>query len=1323
MSALNTQISIRDSYPRYSISMFSFGGQPQQQQTGGLFGQAQTNPSPFGVAPPIPGSQTAPTSGGGLFGAASTPASSSLFGAPQPAQPASGGLFGQPSAAPSPFAQPAQTGGMFGQQPAATGGFFGASALPSPVPSAFGGMGTSSPFGAPAGGALGGTGGTSVQKYQTTRDQELNMRLISVTAMDSYKNKSFEELRWEDYQANRSQPGGAAGAPAPAPSGWGAAQPTPTSSGLFGSATTTGGTAFGQPAAAQQPASTGLFGAASPASTGGGLFGATTQGGGMFGSTPSTQPQQSGGGLFGQQPATGGAFGATTSTPSGGMFGSTSTSPTPGGGGLFGSTSTTSGGLFGSSTSTGGGMFGSAAPSAGGGLFGASPAASQPAPSGGGLFGGGSTTAGMFGSQAATPSAGGGLFGATSSTTPAANTGGLFGSTTAPSGGGGLFGATSAGGPSTGGGLFGSTTTGAPASGGGLFGTSTGGPSTGGGLFGATTGAPASGGGLFGTSAPASGGGGLFGTSTGGATTGGGGLFGSTTTAPSGGGLFGTSASTTAGGGAAGGGLFGSGGAATGGGGLFGSSTTTTSSSLFGPSSTTSGGLFGSTATPSSTGGTGLGFAQGGLFGAPATPAAAPLATTLPPVPRPTGLVTPKPVDKDSLSAFLWKDKSSETPLVPKKKSSAPPSPPSPRTFVPVPSAAAALPATTTGALPQETTTTPLRLRTSETPLESPKGAPSIVVRPRIVYTTPTKSGADQSSPAGASRSVLPVCGNHNLWTKPSIEAMAGMTEHELSRVEHFQIGHYGMGSVTWPGLTDVRFLNIDDLIIFKKGSVTLFPDEDLKPPMGTGLNKTAIIELFVRPKNMDLAKKYEARYIDEMRKLTETNGAEFLSYDLEAWRFRVEHFSTWGIDNSLWETIDDNMAGQRVEVKNDLSLFSRIEYDLSRERDRVNEDDAASSMEHDGEREESVLASYSREDFVGALAVAPPTREELKAMGWDLKLMDLFLNQSFRVAIGISGTVVVPEHPVVCDSHNISLINPRESAALSPQQVDQLVALYEKQEVSSSAMSLIHALLEDPSEEGADSGINTSAFNEWLSRVNADRIRSSPSLAFSPSAALSSRDYSPSASELLLKSGHARLALAAAAAHNDTSRRLMKDQLCRIQDANPETQRVAQILGGRIEALDELDWRSELALRYWYCDGDLNGFEPPANSIEWRIIRAVVLGDSSELFKLLDDPSLSVQGKSELFVAMQLVKSKKPELVSDDHLSRVSMALADAILASQNWQLAVVVLAILPTSPQREKVIEDLVARHIDQDCSLLVKLGIISESRQRDIARALGL
>ena len=86
MSALNTQISIRDSYPRYSISMFSFGGQPQQQQTGGLFGQAQTNPSPFGVAPPIPGSQTTPTSGGGLFGAASTPASSSLFGAPQPAQ-------------------------------------------------------------------------------------------------------------------------------------------------------------------------------------------------------------------------------------------------------------------------------------------------------------------------------------------------------------------------------------------------------------------------------------------------------------------------------------------------------------------------------------------------------------------------------------------------------------------------------------------------------------------------------------------------------------------------------------------------------------------------------------------------------------------------------------------------------------------------------------------------------------------------------------------------------------------------------------------------------------------------------------------------------------------------------------------------------------------------------------------------------------------------------------------------------------------------------------------------------------------------------------
>ena len=1100
------------------------------------------------------------------------------------------------------------------------------------------------------------------------------MKLISITAMDCYKNKSFDELRWEDYQANRSQP---AGAVASGPTGWGAPQPssTPAAGGLFGSVSTpstTGGGLFGQPAAAPTG---GLFGSSTPSQP---------ASGGLFGSAPA----QTSGGLFGQQQP------ATTSS---GLFGQQQTTSQP-----------TSGGLFGQSSSTGGGLFGSSTPAAlpsqpsTGGLFGSSMTPQPSSSTGGGLFGStapASTGGGLFGSSTQQPaSTGGGLFG--SSTTPSTG-GGLFGSTSSAGGGGGLFGtSTTTTQPSTGGGLFGTSST--PASGGGLFGSST--TTTGGGLFGSST-----------TTSQPSGGGGLFGTST--------------TPSTSGGGLFGTSTTTSTGGG----GLFGTSQPATSGGGLFGSSTM---SAL--PSSST-GGLFGTStpATPAAPG-TGLGFAQGGLFGSTVT-AAQPSTLPSPPVPRPTGLVAPKPIDKDSLSAFLWKDRTGEatTPLVKKKlPTSAPVSPPSPRTFVPKPSESTT-PLPALAAVP-EIAETPARLGSSP-----PPSSKAPVVRPKIFYTTPTKetNGSGRSTPGA--KSVMPICANHNLWTKPSLEAMAGMTEQELSRVEHFQIGQYGVGSVTWPGLTDVRFLAIDDIIQFKKGAVTLFPDEDLKPPVGTGLNKTAIIELFVRPKNFDLAKKYESRYVQEMKKLTESNGAEFLSYDLETWRFRVEHFSTWGIDESEWMKIDAHHEGLGGGAKNDLSLFSRLEQDLFTPEDdeEVEEETSRDDMATDSMDEgaaDNANGTFSREDFVGALAVAPPTREELKAMGWDLRILDLFLNQSFRVAMGLEGDCFLPEHPVVYDSHKISKVENSDTVE-SAHEIEALILalvgynhnISDWSELVShiesragrkfkSVFSLIRALL-DAEEGSADNSpastgpenINTAAFNEWLSKINADLIQANPALSFSPSATMSSRHYSPSASELLVNSGYPRLALATAAAIDDTSRRLMRDQMSKIKDSDKSLQQVADIIGGHCDRLKSggLDWKAELALRYWYNEGDLSGFEPPEDSLEWRIIKSVVLSSSSELFKLSE-----VGAKTDLFlvfVSLFLLKLKKDSLVDDVHLHRVAIACSDFALANSdvlNWQLSPVILSFLPESAHRDQLIADIVGRNIDRDCSLIEKYGIMN-------------
>ncbi|KAK3991054.1 hypothetical protein QBC44DRAFT_324154 [Cladorrhinum sp. PSN332] len=145
--------------------------QPQQQQTGGLFGQAATNQ---------------PQQTGGLFGGATTPGAAKpggLFGATttQPAQQ-TGGLFGATATTPAQqtggglFGASAQTpaqggGGFFGaqQQPAAGGGMFGASTANT------GGMfGTKST--AP-GGSFYGLGSTSTMGQQQPQQQQTQQQV------------------------------------------------------------------------------------------------------------------------------------------------------------------------------------------------------------------------------------------------------------------------------------------------------------------------------------------------------------------------------------------------------------------------------------------------------------------------------------------------------------------------------------------------------------------------------------------------------------------------------------------------------------------------------------------------------------------------------------------------------------------------------------------------------------------------------------------------------------------------------------------------------------------------------------------------------------------------------------------------------------------------------------------------------------------------------------------------------------------------------------------------------------------------------------------
>lgn len=266
----------------------------------------------------------------------------------------------------------------------------------------------------------------------------VNTKQHCITAMKEYEGKSLEEIRIEDYTANRKGPqagampgssGGLFGAAAPTGGGlFGApvSQPNNISTGLFGqqqpAATNTMG--FGAPATntlggfgqATQAQSTGLFGksfgttpatstafggfgqAAAPANTN--LFGAKPFGqqtGGLFGQTP----QVSAGSTFGaQQPTTGfTGFGQTSVNQPAPLFGSAGTTTNTGFG--MGATTNTGFGGFGTNTNAnavgGSSLFPQQKPATG---FGAAPTAFGAAPTststGFGSFGQPNTSGAMF---------------------------------------------------------------------------------------------------------------------------------------------------------------------------------------------------------------------------------------------------------------------------------------------------------------------------------------------------------------------------------------------------------------------------------------------------------------------------------------------------------------------------------------------------------------------------------------------------------------------------------------------------------------------------------------------------------------------------------------------------------------------------------------------------------------------------------------------------------------------------------------------------------------------------------------------------------------
>lgn len=140
------------------------------------------------------------------------------------------------------------------------------------------------------------------------------------------------------------------------------------------------------------------------------------------------------------------------------------------------------------------------------------------------------------------------------------------------------------------------------------------------------------------------------------------------------------------------------------------------------------------------------------------------------------------------------------------------------------------------------------------------------------------------------------------------------------SHVPDFTIGRVGYGSVKYMGETDVRWLDLDNIVKFHRHEIVVYEDESVKPAVGWGLNKTAEVTLLLQ-NTTDIDGVQKESIVKKLRQSTERQGAQFISFDPAngEWKFLVHHFSRFGLSEDDEDDIvmDDATAVQDPVERN----------------------------------------------------------------------------------------------------------------------------------------------------------------------------------------------------------------------------------------------------------------------------------------------------------------------------------------------------------------------------------------------------------------------
>ncbi|KAI3453280.1 hypothetical protein Pfo_009943 [Paulownia fortunei] len=164
---------------------------------------------------------------------------------------------------------------------------------------------------------------------------------------------------------------------------------------------------------------------------------------------------------------------------------------------------------------------------------------------------------------------------------------------------------------------------------------------------------------------------------------------------------------------------------------------------------------------------------------------------------------------------------------------------------------------------------------------------------------------------------LMPKLRHSDYFTEPRIQELAAKERAEpgfCRHVKDFVVGRHGYGSIKFFGETDVRRLDLESLIQFNNREVIVYMDESKKPAVGQGLNKPAEVTLLnIKCFDKKTGQQYTEgprieKYKEMLKRKAEDQGAEFVSYDpvKGEWKFRVNHFSKYKLGDE--DGSDENL-------------------------------------------------------------------------------------------------------------------------------------------------------------------------------------------------------------------------------------------------------------------------------------------------------------------------------------------------------------------------------------------------------------------------------